>query len=94
MGTNIAMFDAASEEEKAAAAKFVKWLTNAENTVYFAIKTGYLPVTYSGLSSQEYQDFLEANPTQPSLTWRPLNTATGSPRLPLGKSAGASSTRW
>ena len=62
MGTNIAMFDAASEEEKAAAAKFVKWLTNAENTVYFAIKTGYLPVTYSGLASQEYQDFLEANP--------------------------------
>jgi multiple sugar transport system substrate-binding protein len=62
MGTNIALFDAATEEEKAAAAKFVKWLTNADNTVYFATKTGYLPVTYSGLSHPEYQAWLAANP--------------------------------
>ena len=62
MGTNIALFDTATEEEKAAAAKFVKWLTNADNTVYFATKTGYLPVTYSGLSHPEYQAWLAANP--------------------------------
>ena len=62
MGTNIALFDAASEEEKLAAAKFVKWLTNTENTVYFAVKTGYLPIRYSGLEYPEYEEWLAANP--------------------------------
>lgn len=62
MGTNIALFDSATEEEKYAAGKFVKFLTNTENTVYFAIKTGYLPVTYSGLNSAEYKQFLADNP--------------------------------
>ncbi|NMB02006.1 MAG: extracellular solute-binding protein, partial [Firmicutes bacterium] len=62
MGTNIALFASASEEEKEAAGKFIKWLTNPENTVYFAIKTGYLPVSYSGLASEEYAQFLADNP--------------------------------
>lgn len=62
MGTNVALFKAATEEEREAAAKFVKFLTNTENTVYFALKTNYLPVTYSGLNSAEYQKFLTDNP--------------------------------
>jgi len=62
MGTNVALFKAASEEEREAAGKFVRFMTNTENTVYFAIKTGYLPVTYSGLESAEYQQFLADNP--------------------------------
>lgn len=62
MGTNIALFNAATEEERLAAGRFVKFITNTENTVYFAIKTGYLPVTYSGLNSAEYQQFLADNP--------------------------------
>ena len=55
----------------------VKWLTNAENTVYFATKTGYLPVTYSGLSP-EFQGLAEANPHKAAIAnLRPLNTVTG-----------------
>ena len=62
MGTNVALFKAASEEERKAAGKFMRFMTNTENTVYFAIKTGYLPVTYSGLESAEYQQFIADNP--------------------------------
>ncbi|NLJ75462.1 MAG: ABC transporter substrate-binding protein [Firmicutes bacterium] len=62
MGTNIALFATATEEQREAAAKFVKFLTNTENTVTWAIRTGYLPVTYSGLESEAWNAFLADNP--------------------------------
>lgn len=93
MGTNIALFDAASEAEKHAAGKFVKYITNTDNTVYFAIKTGYLPVTYSGLNSAEYQQFLTDNPHKAAVAnldafeygyWQPTIAAWEEARSAIG----------
>lgn len=94
MGTNIALFNAASEEQKAAAGEFVKFITNTENTVYFAIKTGYLPVTYSGLNSAEYQQFLADNPHKAAVAnleafghgyWQPKVAAWEEARSAIGQ---------
>lgn len=94
MGTNIALFNVASEEEREAAGKFVKFLTNTENTVYFAIKTGYLPVTYSGLESDEYQKFLADNPHKAAVAnleafgngyWQPTIAAWEEARSAIGQ---------
>lgn len=93
MGTNIALFNAATEEQRHAAGKFVKFLTNTENTVYFAIKTGYLPVTYSGLNSAEYQQFLADNPHKAAVAnldafgygyWQPTVAAWEEARSAIG----------
>ena len=94
MGTNIALFDSATEEEKLAAGRFVKFITNTENTVYFAIKTGYLPVTYSGLNSDEYQQFLGDNPHKAAVAnldafkygyWQPTIAAWEEARGAIGQ---------
>ena len=94
MGTNIALFNVASEEEREAAGKFVKFLTNTENTAYFAIKTGYLPVTYSGLESDEYQKFLADNPHKAAVAnleafgygyWQPTIAAWEEARSAIGQ---------
>lgn len=43
-GAGICMLKSTSEKEKAAAV-FLKWITEPENNVEFATKTGYMPVT-------------------------------------------------
>lgn len=58
-GTNIIIMKKASPQEKLAAWLFTKYLTGKEVTTDWAIKTGYLPVRYSAVNSQEYQDFLD-----------------------------------
>lgn len=94
MGTNIALFKAATEEQKEAAGKFVRFLTNTENTVYFAIKTGYLPVTYSGLNSPEYQQWLADYPHKAAIAnvdafgfgyWQPKIAAWEEARSAIGQ---------
>lgn len=57
MGTNVAVFSKASAAEKKAAFEFIKFLVNTENTVYWAINSGYLPVRYSALKTQEWRAF-------------------------------------
>ena len=42
-GTNITVFNTGSKEQKQAAWDFIKFLTNTENTAYFAAQTGYIP---------------------------------------------------
>lgn len=94
MGTNIALFKAASDAERKAAGEFVRFITNTENTVYFAIKTGYLPVTYSGLESKQYQDWLAANPHKAAIAnldafgygyWQPKIAAWEEARSSIGQ---------
>lgn len=94
MGTNVALFNAATEEQKKAAGEFVRFLTNTENTVYFAIKTGYLPVTYSGLESAEYQQWLADNPHKAAIAnvdafgygyWQPKVAAWEEARSAIGQ---------
>ncbi|MGD6969314.1 ABC transporter substrate-binding protein [Rossellomorea vietnamensis] len=61
-GTNVSVFNSASDEEKLAAWEFTKFLINTENTALWASKTGYLPVRYSALESDEWVQYKEENP--------------------------------
>ena len=61
-GTNIGIFKDAPAEEIAAGLLFLKFLLEADNTAYWAVRTGYLPVTLSGLESTIWTDYVTANP--------------------------------
>ncbi len=61
-GTNVSIFNSATDVEKLAAWEFTKFLINTENTAYWASKTGYLPVRYSALESPEWVSYKEENP--------------------------------
>jgi len=50
-GTNIGIFKDAGQAEIDAGVAFLKFLLQGENTGYWAARTGYLPVTQSGLDS-------------------------------------------
>lgn len=58
-GTDIYMFNQASAMQKAAAFKYVKYLTGKDNQIKWAKATGYLPVNVKALASKEYQDSSE-----------------------------------
>ncbi|MCZ0716842.1 ABC transporter substrate-binding protein [Aerococcus kribbianus] len=61
-GNDLSVFSSASDEEKAGAVAFMSFLLQEEQTADWAIKTGYLPITQSGLNSDTYQSYLEENP--------------------------------
>lgn len=61
-GTNIAMYNTGTEEEKNAAWLFMKFLTEPENTAFLAENTGYLPVRYSARDEESYKKFLQDSP--------------------------------
>ncbi|MCZ8511015.1 ABC transporter substrate-binding protein [Paenibacillus filicis] len=64
-GTNVSVFTSGvSDEQKLAAWQYIKFLINKENTAYWAMKTGYLPVRTTANDSQEYKDFVAKNPKQ------------------------------
>jgi multiple sugar transport system substrate-binding protein len=61
-GTNLAIF--ALNQTKAqieAAAKLIEFLLREDNIVYWAKKTGYLPVTKTAIFSKEWQEFCFQN---------------------------------
>lgn len=49
-------------ERQKRAVKFIEFLTNAENTVAFTQKTGYMPVRKSATELPAEKSYLEANP--------------------------------
>lgn len=61
-GTNVSIFASASDEEKKAAFEYMKFLINTENTTYWAMQSGYLPVRYSALESSEWKKYTDENP--------------------------------
>jgi multiple sugar transport system substrate-binding protein len=61
-GTNVTMFNTASQAQKAAAWNYVKFLTNTENTAYFGSQTGYIPVRKSAQEVPVFKAVLEAKP--------------------------------
>lgn len=63
-GTNIAMFNTGKPEQKLAAWLYMKFLTNPENTAYFSMQTGYMPVRTSAVNSESYKQFLKENPVK------------------------------
>ncbi len=74
-GTNIAVFnvDYYTQEQKDAAVTFAKFLIRADNTVFWAIQSGYQPVTKSAYLTQEWKDFVEANPYQQAMSAQMLD---------------------
>ncbi|UFJ42711.1 ABC transporter substrate-binding protein [Brevibacillus humidisoli] len=61
-GANLVVLAKSSAEEKAAAWKFIKWLTSPENTATFSKNTGYMPVRQSALSSEEMKKLYAEKP--------------------------------
>ena len=61
-GTDVIMFNTASEEEKKAAWEFMKFLTSPEITAYWAIKTGYVPVRKSALETKVWKEYAAQDP--------------------------------
>lgn len=50
---------ASTQEQQAGAALFLKWFTQPQQNIQFAMTTGYLPVTTAAYDSQEFYDILE-----------------------------------
>lgn len=55
-GTDIYMFNKGTADEKAAAFKYIKYLTGKKQQLTWAEKTGYIPVVNSVIDSKEYKD--------------------------------------
>lgn len=62
-GNDIVMFKSASKAQRKGAAAFVKFLMSQKQTIKWAEKTGYVPLTKSAKSNAGYQRFLAKNPT-------------------------------
>jgi len=62
-GANVAIVNGVKPEEAAAAMKFMLYMTGKEGTLKWATaKTGYMPVRKSAVETQEWKDFVKANP--------------------------------
>lgn len=61
-GTSIAMFSKASDDQKAAAWKFMQFLAQPSTQAEWSSKTGYLPVTKKALSEKVMKDYIAQNP--------------------------------
>lgn len=61
-GANFAILGKTSKEKQEAAWKFIKFMTSKEQAIYYAQKTGYLPIRESAEKSPEMQEYYKANP--------------------------------
>jgi sn-glycerol 3-phosphate transport system substrate-binding protein len=61
-GGNIAVFRGASDEQKAAAGKFLEFLARDEYAGEYAVLTGYLPVTKTAMNSEKLSAMLSEKP--------------------------------
>lgn len=61
-GTNIGIFKNRPQEERDAAWKFLKFLTNTKSSVFWETRSGYMPIRYSVLKDPEMQKFMQDNP--------------------------------
>ncbi|MBA4493833.1 ABC transporter substrate-binding protein [Paenactinomyces guangxiensis] len=61
-GANLVMLATSPKEEKEAAWKFIKWMTETEQTIQFSQKTGYMPVRQSAIDSEEMKAYYKENP--------------------------------
>ncbi len=61
-GTDVIMFNTASEAQKKAAWEFMKFLVSPEITAYWAVHTGYVPVRKSALETKVWKDYAASDP--------------------------------
>lgn len=57
-GPNVAIISDADDNQRLAAWLLLRHMTNTENTAWFAMETGYVPVRVSAFDTPEYQEFL------------------------------------
>ncbi|BAP84635.1 sugar ABC transporter substrate-binding protein [Paucilactobacillus hokkaidonensis JCM 18461] len=62
-GNDIVMFKSASTAQRKGSAAFVKYLMSNKQTIKWAEKTGYVPLTKSAQKDAGYQSYLAKNPT-------------------------------
>ncbi len=63
-GTNLGVFGMNhSQEQIDAAVRFIEFLVDIPQTIFWAQQTGYLPVRTSAIESEEFQSFLNDNDT-------------------------------
>jgi ABC-type glycerol-3-phosphate transport system substrate-binding protein len=81
-GANLSIVAGLKAEEKAAAQTFILWLTGKEGTLKWATaKTGYMPVRKSALETNEWKDFVKANPEYAALG-SAVENGTVQPNIP------------
>ncbi|WP_232289098.1 ABC transporter substrate-binding protein [Paenibacillus sp. Aloe-11] len=61
-GGNLAIVAKAPKEKQDAAWKFMKFLTDKQQTIYFAQHTGYMPIRKSAVKAPEMVKFYKENP--------------------------------
>jgi sn-glycerol 3-phosphate transport system substrate-binding protein len=61
-GGNFVIFNKTNEVKRKLAWEFIKWMTASENTAFYAIKSGYLPVRTSALDDPQMKDYLAKSP--------------------------------
>lgn len=55
-GMDLYVFDSATPEQKTAAYLYIEYLTSKDSQIAWAVKSGYLPIRASAISSKEYTD--------------------------------------
>jgi sn-glycerol 3-phosphate transport system substrate-binding protein len=61
-GAGLAILSGTPEEKRAGAMQYIGFVSNAENQVYWAQNTGYMPVSKSALESEAMQIYFEEFP--------------------------------
>jgi ABC-type glycerol-3-phosphate transport system substrate-binding protein len=68
-GTNLAIFGVnQTKAQIQAAAKLIEFLLREDNIVYWAQKTGYLPVTRTAIFGKAWQEYIAQKPEQKVMT--------------------------
>ena len=80
-GGNLVLFSQASAEQKAAAWKYLQFLSSASSQAYWSTQTGYVPVTAQALS--QMTSFTAQNPWMITAA-NALQESTGSVPAPWG----------
>lgn len=88
-GTNIALFAKSSDAEKAAAWKYMQFLTSPEEMAYWSATTGYLPVSKDAMDQPAFKDYAAKTPFVTDAT-NQLDAATPlPPKSWVNKASGA-----
>ncbi len=85
-GTNVTVFASGTKEQKQAAFEYIKFLTNTENTAYFAAQTGYIPVRKSAKENPVFSKVLSEKPIK-QLSFNCFDTGFQGTRNIGGKNA-------
>jgi ABC-type glycerol-3-phosphate transport system substrate-binding protein len=75
------IFSNNSTQQKADAWQFLKWLISPQQTAYWAIHTGYMPVRKSAFKLKDLKDYYAANPSLDAAA-KQLNYAIREPAFP------------